>query len=1000
MSIVPSQGSGQSSARKVAQFVDLIRSFPSQARLALGVRGVALATVAGIVGLLSCAIAFADIALSLHQSDVDPKRRRASEILALDSTNRLLMRSILDASSGRGAVPDQPTTRAAWADFQKSLTAICRIMDADIERLQRVCEGREALFIRLTPEIETFEPPTRLLERSTVAELLAIRDDINLLSEHAARDADAMVGTLIDEYEQALLVLTLSTIGFVGAGLVLILLVGRASVDHHRQWRSAQEARDLLQETLEALPAGVVVYDRDERLVLFNSVAASVTPSLQRPEAVGRPYEEMVRETARLMEEAGAGRQPWETWLAYFRGKNVRRLRQTLDGRWFEWSEKLTPSGRTVGLRVDATENRRRELELERERTRYRLLVDSLSDTVYMVDKYGVVTYASAAAHELLGVPVEQFVGRRLREFVVAEDVERALAEARAHYQSKDGGVRQVHLRMKRANGAVRHVEVRSRKPAGDEGADAALIGIIHDVTDRVDLAERLQRQMAEVELARADYQSLVDSLSDAVFKADAKSAIITFASAATDDVMGVPAAEIVGMSTFDHIHADDIDYVKAASRSGLQGRDTGVVQLQYRVETPAGAVKHVETRFRKTPGPDGRSHVVGVVRDVEERVRLSKRLDAEMARLRSIVESSGALIAMTDRDLDIVMVNSGFTTATGIPAEDAIGKPLRQVVDLPLDEAVLEGWRRAPQRPEAAEPVRFVNRLRDAQGRTRVISITATPALDAGGRFNAVVFLGVDDTERSEAEQALFAVERLSTVGEMAATMAHEISQPLQVINLACETARDEIDDAADRGAPPDSVFLRSKLDRVVQQVERASRIVGELRAFVRGTGADEPERSFDVVDAVRASIELMTVPLRRQGATIVLDKAEKVGAVKGHIAKLEQVLVNLINNARDAGAHTIALSVEALDDGPHPMVSIAVEDDGPGIAPDVLPRLFVAFFTTKERGKGTGFGLRICRRIVEEMGGSISARNRREGGARFEVVLPTTGEDPFWNR
>ncbi len=100
---------------------------------------------------------------------------------------------------------------------------------------------------------------------------------------------------------------------------------------------------------------------------------------------------------------------------------------------------------------------------------------------------------------------------------------------------------------------------------------------------------------------------------------------------------------------------------------------------------------------------------------------------------------------------------------------------------------------------------------------------------------------------------------------------------------------------------------------------------------------------------------------------------------------ARLEQVLVNLINNARDAGGSTISVAASTVERGGRPLVRIAVEDPGPGIAPEVLSRLFVAFVTTKARGKGTGLGLRICRRIVEEMDGEITARNRAEGGAQL---------------
>ncbi len=101
--------------------------------------------------------------------------------------------------------------------------------------------------------------------------------------------------------------------------------------------------------------------------------------------------------------------------------------------------------------------------------------------------------------------------------------------------------------------------------------------------------------------------------------------------------------------------------------------------------------------------------------------------------------------------------------------------------------------------------------------------------------------------------------------------------------------------------------------------------------------------------------------------------------------------MLVNLINNARDAGCHSISVAASTVEREGRPLVRIAVEGSGPGIASDVLSRLFVGFVTTEARGKGTGLGLRICRRIVEEMDGSISASNRAEGGACFEILLAT---------
>ena len=157
-----------------------------------------------------------------------------------------------------------------------------------------------------------------------------------------------------------------------------------------------------------------------------------------------------------------------------------------------------------------------------------------------------------------------------------------------------------------------------------------------------------------------------------------------------------------------------------------------------------------------------------------------------------------------------------------------------------------------------------------------------------------------------------------------------------------------------------------------------------------MRGTGAGDDPAPFRIADAVRGAVDLTSHGLRQHQASLSVSLPDDLPAVVGHVERLEQVLVNLINNARDAGGRTISVTASVVERDGRPLVRIAVEDSGPGIAPDILPRLFVGFVTTKERGKGTGLGLRICRRIVEEMDGSISATNRAEGGACFEILLP----------
>ncbi|MBI3196269.1 MAG: PAS domain S-box protein [Rhodospirillales bacterium] len=826
---------------ELPNFVDLLRSFPGQVRLALGTRGVLWASFAGIVGVICCVVAFADIALSLHRSDVDPQRRKARDVLTLDNASRSLMRSILANSAAGEGAGATPVAGAPWRHFTESLQVLCRDFDvAPQTALAGTCAAQQDFVDRLGREIRTFDTDRRPIDAAALRELLRLRDDITELSLSTTRATDDMIGRLVDDYAEALLVLTLCTTGFVCAGLVLILLVGRTAVDYHAQWRLAADAaqqagdsRDMLREVVEALPAGIVVYDSDERLLLYNSVAKGLTPALQEPDAIGRTYEEIARDSARRLEAAG---------------KALERTRQTEDGRWFDWSEKATASGLTVGLRVDVTDIKRHEFALE---------------------------------------------------------------QARAE---------QAH--------------------------------------------------------ARARYQTLVDSMVDVAYTLDVETGKFTFVNAAVKDMFGVPPEKFIDTHFLQHIAPESMERVRRQTTRTYNPSDPGTF-ARFSMIGAGGAVRHVEVRARRWLDEQGRVVSTGVIRDVEERVQLEQRLESEMIRLRSIVESGGALIVLVDGALDVAMVNSGFSALTGISATDAVGRPLQEIMPCPLD-------------PKRTKRSRFVLKRRDHSGRERLIAITATPATDAAGAVSSIVLLGVDDTERREAEQALYNAERFATVGEMAGTMAHEISQPLQVINIACASALDELAQAAERGVQPDAPVLLGKLERIGQQVDQASRIIGDLRAYVRGTSSDAPE-PFDANEAVRRAVDLTDHGVREAGMALQERLAPRLPAVLGDVGRLGQVLVNLINNARDVGGGTISIVTDAVQKDGRGFVRIAVEDSGPGISAEILPRLFVSFVTTKPSGKGTGLGLRICRRILEEMGGRITAANRAEGGARFEVLLPS---------
>lgn len=235
---------------------------------------------------------------------------------------------------------------------------------------------------------------------------------------------------------------------------------------------------------------------------------------------------------------------------------------------------------------------------------------------------------------------------------------------------------------------------------------------------------------------------------------------------------------------------------------------------------------------------------------------------------------------------------------------------------------------------------------------------------------------------ELADKNRELARRERLVALGEMAAGLAHEIRNPLGGIQLfACLLARD----LADR---PEQCRLAHKISKGVQTLEK---LVTDILAF-----AGQAEPRFSQVNLVRLmdeTLDLARATADRVGAVVTYAAANE-GAIEldADPCQLQQALLNLFQNAAEAagkGGHAEISAAEAGDG----YVRITVSDDGDGIAPDLLDRIFNPFFTTKDRG--TGLGLAIVHRIAEAHGGNVRAANRKEGGAVFSLSLPKRHED-----
>jgi C4-dicarboxylate-specific signal transduction histidine kinase len=240
--------------------------------------------------------------------------------------------------------------------------------------------------------------------------------------------------------------------------------------------------------------------------------------------------------------------------------------------------------------------------------------------------------------------------------------------------------------------------------------------------------------------------------------------------------------------------------------------------------------------------------------------------------------------------------------------------------------------------------------------------------------------------------------------MGEMASSVAHELNQPLTAINNYCNGLVSRI-----KGKQINEVDLLAALEKTARQAQRAGQIIQRIRSFVKRS---EPNRTLsDVTLMVNEAVELADIELRRRNVRLSHYVAARLPTLLVDPILIEQVLVNLLKNAaesidhaqRPAARRTVELRVVPKHVEAQPVVEFSVQDSGAGLAPEVMDRLYEAFFTTKV--EGMGIGLNLCRTIIESHQGRMQAENLYNGsevsGCRFSFWIPVSGaSNPIANK
>ncbi len=372
-------------------------------------------------------------------------------------------------------------------------------------------------------------------------------------------------------------------------------------------------------------------------------------------------------------------------------------------------------------------------------------------------------------------------------------------------------------------------------------------------------------------------------------------------------------------------------------------------------------------------------------VTEVNTDISKAKRGEEDNKRLAGIVENSQDAIIGKSLDGIITSWNKAAEEMFGYAAREILGRPITLLFpsDRIAEEALILDRLRQGERIDHYETVR-----RRKDGRDIHVSLSVSPIRNLAGEIVGASKIARDITEQKltqarleEVRSELLHVSRLSTMGQMAATLAHELNQPLAAVRSYLSALRRLV------GAPSmDAARIGDIVTRADGQVARAAEVIKQLREFV---AKGEAERRFeDLNEVVEEAAALALVEARQRGVEVSMRLGRDLPPAFVNRVQIQQVVLNLVRNAIEAMEDTEPqlLTVSTAQRGD--ALEMTVADNGPGIAPEIASRLFQPFISSKRTGMG--MGLSICRDIVEAHGGRLAAASNTPRGTVFSVTLP----------
>ncbi|QTT91125.1 PAS domain-containing sensor histidine kinase [Pseudomonas chlororaphis] len=533
-------------------------------------------------------------------------------------------------------------------------------------------------------------------------------------------------------------------------------------------------------------------------------------------------------------------------------------------------------------------------------------------------------------------------------------------------------------VRLQRADPQLPAIWYRLQGQALGIGQNQRFVGFMLDISD-------IKNQEQQAAAAHARLDNLIAHSPAVIYVQRYVEGALqpTFFSDSLQPLLGWTLNDCKDGALAERVHADDRDRYFERNRQLLR---EGAVRSRYRLLDSRGEYHWVLDEARLLRDDLGMPvEAVGLWLDVTDATLAAEQIRLSEERYRILVEDSPAMICRYLPDLTLTFGNRPLATYLECPPEQLAGANLGDWLSAEQHTAFVQRIRQlTPEFPVSTAEINL-----QLPGREHAWWVWSDRGVfDAQGRLREIQAVGRDNTEVRRSQLQLMQSAKMATLGEMATGLAHEINQPLNVMRMAIVNVLKRLNNG-----DVQLDYLQDKLKRIDAQVQRAARVVDHMRVF--GRSSEIEQQPFDPAQAVEGCLSLLADGMRGKGVELRIAPIDFNVQVRGHVDQLEQVLINLLVNARDA---LLGRREQDLDWRPWIAIRaehdpqrmrLLVEDNAGGIDPRLLGRIFEPFFTTKPVGVGTGLGLSVSYGIVKNMGGRLSVSNTKEG-ACFCIELP----------